>query len=147
MAIVCKTVRPMLSVCCLSCPVLSVCDFRALWPNGCTDQDETWHAGRSRPWPHCVRWGPSSPPVKEHSPPNFRPIRNATRIRQRVGSGSFRCQCPYSAKRMLICWTCCLLHPQYQGGGKKLRSEHYLKYRYQHRSNPLTTVQSLLHQS
>ena len=26
----------------------------------------TWHAGR--PWPHCVRWGPSSPPVKGHSP-------------------------------------------------------------------------------
>ena len=27
-----------------------------------------WHAGRTRPWPHCVRWGPSSPS------PNFRPI-------------------------------------------------------------------------
>jgi len=39
----------------------------ALWPNGWTDQDETWHAGRPRPWPHCVRWGPSSPP-KGHSP-------------------------------------------------------------------------------
>jgi len=25
------------------------------------DQDETWHAGRPWPWPHCVRWGPSSP--------------------------------------------------------------------------------------
>jgi len=24
---------------------LSVCDDRALWPNGWTDQDETWHAG------------------------------------------------------------------------------------------------------
>jgi len=48
-ATVCNTVRPMLSVCCLSvCPVLSclsVCDVRALWPNGWTDQDETWHAG------------------------------------------------------------------------------------------------------
>ena len=22
------------------------------------DQDETWLAGRPRPWPHCVRWGP-----------------------------------------------------------------------------------------
>jgi len=31
------------------------------WPNGWTDQDETWHAGRPRPWPHCVRWEPSSP--------------------------------------------------------------------------------------
>jgi len=26
------------------------------------DQDETWHAGRFRPRPHCVRRGPSSPP-------------------------------------------------------------------------------------
>jgi len=25
------------------------------------DQDETWHEGRSRPWPHCVRWGLRSP--------------------------------------------------------------------------------------
>jgi len=30
-----------------------------LWPNGWTDQDETWHAGRPRPWPHCIRWGAS----------------------------------------------------------------------------------------
>ena len=52
------------------CPVLSclsVCDVRALWPNGWTDQDETWRAGRPRPWPHCVRWGPSSHPPKGHS--------------------------------------------------------------------------------
>ena len=58
-ATVCKTVFPMLSVRCLSC--LSVCHVRALRPNGWTDQDETWHAwyaGRPRPWPHCVRWGP-----------------------------------------------------------------------------------------
>ena len=32
------------------------------------DQDETWHAGRPRPWPHCFRWGPSVPPPKRHSP-------------------------------------------------------------------------------
>jgi len=25
------------------------------------DEDETWHAGRRRLWPHCVRCGPSSP--------------------------------------------------------------------------------------
>jgi len=68
-AIVCKTVRPMLSVRCLSVlSCLSVCDVRALWPDGWTDQDETWHAGRPRPWPHCVRWGPSSPPLKGHFP-------------------------------------------------------------------------------
>jgi len=55
-ATVCKTVRPMRSDRCLSVclPVLSVCDVRALWPNGWTDQDETnWPAGRPRP--HCVR--------------------------------------------------------------------------------------------
>jgi len=34
------------------CPV---CDVGVLWPNGWTDQDETWHAGRLQPWPHCVR--------------------------------------------------------------------------------------------
>jgi len=41
---------------CLSCRVLScsVCDVGVLWPNGLTDQDETWHAGRPRLWPHCV---------------------------------------------------------------------------------------------
>jgi len=32
------------------------------------DQDETWQAGRLRPWLHCVRWGPSSPSPKWHSP-------------------------------------------------------------------------------
>jgi len=65
-ATVCKTVRPMPSVRCLSC--LSDCDVRALWPNGWTNQDETWHAGRTRPWPHCVRWGPSSPPQRGTAP-------------------------------------------------------------------------------
>ena len=65
---VCKTERFALcyrTVVCLS--VLSVCNVRALWPNGWTDQDETWHAGRPRSWPHCVRWGPSSPSPKGHS--------------------------------------------------------------------------------
>ena len=68
-ATVCKTVRPMPSDRCLSSPVLavclsvcvSVCNVRALWPNGWMDQDQTWRAGRPRPWPHCVRWGPSPP--------------------------------------------------------------------------------------
>jgi len=50
-ATVCKTVRPMLSDRCVS--VLSVCDVGVLWPNGWTDRDETWLAGRPRPWPHC----------------------------------------------------------------------------------------------
>ena len=54
----------MLSDRCLSCPVLSV---TLLWPNGLTDQGETRHAGKRRPWTHCVRWGPSSPSPKVHS--------------------------------------------------------------------------------
>jgi len=64
---VCKTVRPMLSDRCLSCPV-SVCNVGVLWPNGWMDQDETWHGGRPRPRSHCVRWGPSYSPKSGHSP-------------------------------------------------------------------------------
>jgi len=63
--------KPVIVVVCLSCPV---CDVRALWPNGWTDQGETWQAGRPWSWPHCVRWGPSSPFPKGHSPhPIFGP--------------------------------------------------------------------------
>jgi len=69
-ATVCKTVHPVLSDRCLSCPV---CDVGVLWPNGWMDQDETCHAGRPRPWPHCVRWGPSSPTPKGAEPPIFGP--------------------------------------------------------------------------
>jgi len=58
----------------LVCPVcLSFRDVRALWPNGWTDQDETWDAGTPRPWTHCVTWGPSSSHPKGHSPPIFGP--------------------------------------------------------------------------
>jgi len=53
-------VRPMLSDRSLSvCPV---CNFSVLLPNGWMDQDKAWHAGRPRPYAHCVRWGPSSTP-------------------------------------------------------------------------------------
>ena len=52
---------------------LSVCNAAVLWPNGWMDQDETWRAGRPRPWPRCIRWGPSSPFPKGIDP-NFRPI-------------------------------------------------------------------------
>ena len=53
------------TVVCLSvCFVCPVCDVRALWPNGWTDKDETWHSGRFRDWPHCLGWGPSSSPLK-----------------------------------------------------------------------------------
>jgi len=58
----------MLSDRCLSCPVCPICDVRALWPNGWMDQDETWHAGRPRPWPQCVRWGPAPPPQRGVAP-------------------------------------------------------------------------------
>ena len=65
----------MLSVRCLSClsVSLTLCDVGVLWPNGWTHQDETWQAGRPRPWPHCVRWGPSSPSPKGAQPPIFGP--------------------------------------------------------------------------
>ena len=53
--------------------VLPVCNVGVLWPNGWMDQDETWHAGRPRPWPHCVSWGPSSPSPIGAQPPIFGP--------------------------------------------------------------------------
>ena len=65
---VCKTVNPMISDRCLS-----VRNVGVLWPNGWTDQDEAWHAGRPQPWPHCDRCGPSSPSAKGAQPPIFGP--------------------------------------------------------------------------
>ena len=63
---VCKTVRLCYrTVVCLSC--LSVTLVTVLWPNGWMDQDGTRYGGRPRPARDCVRWGPSSPPVKGHS--------------------------------------------------------------------------------
>jgi len=53
---------------------LSVCDVGVLWLDGWMDQGGTWHGGRLRPWPHCVRWGPSSTSPKGAQPPNFQPI-------------------------------------------------------------------------
>jgi len=35
------------------------------------DHGETWHGGRPRRKPHCVRWGHSSPLKKGHSLPQF----------------------------------------------------------------------------
>jgi len=51
--------------------VCPVCGVGVLWPNGWMDQDETWHGGRPRPRPHCVRWGPSSPPKGAQPAPQF----------------------------------------------------------------------------
>jgi len=59
----------MLSDRCPVCPVLSVCNVGALWPNGWMDQDKTWHAGRPRPWSHCVIDGdPALPPQRGIAP-------------------------------------------------------------------------------
>jgi len=44
-----------------------------LWPSGWMDQDATWQGGRPRPWPHCVRWRPSSLSPKGAQPPIFGP--------------------------------------------------------------------------
>jgi len=63
--------------------------------NGWMDQD-TWYGGMPRPRPHCVRWGPISPPKKGHSPPLFGPClllpngwmdQDATLIGAKVGLG------------------------------------------------------------
>ena len=55
------------TVVCLVCPVLSVtlvyCGQTVGWI-----KMKTRHAGRPRPWPHCIRWRPNSPSPKEHSP-------------------------------------------------------------------------------
>ena len=52
-------------------PFFSPC---LLWPNGWMDQDATGYEGRPRPRPHCLRWGPSSPPKTGHSHPIFWPV-------------------------------------------------------------------------
>ena len=52
---------------------VGVSDVGVLWPNGWMDQDETWHGGRPRTRPLCVRLGPSSPSLKGAQPPIFGP--------------------------------------------------------------------------
>jgi len=37
-------------------PIFSPC---LVWPNGCMDQDGTWHVGGPQSRPHCARWGPA----------------------------------------------------------------------------------------
>jgi len=57
----------MLSDHCLS--VMSVClvsNVGVLWPNGWTDQGETWHTGRPRPCHIVLDGDPGSPPPKAH---------------------------------------------------------------------------------
>jgi len=79
---VCKTVRLMisvrcLSVClsiCLSCPdchsVLSVSDVGVLWPNGWIDQYDTWHGDGIGPG-HSVLDGDPAPPPERGTDPQF----------------------------------------------------------------------------
>ena len=53
-------------------PIFGPC---LLWSNGWMDQDATWYGGRPQPRPHCVRWGPSSPPKKGGTAaPSFQPM-------------------------------------------------------------------------
>jgi len=80
-ATVCKTVRHVLSyrclfVClsCMSCHVCPVFDVGVLWPNGCMDQYETWHAGTGLGPGHIVSDGdPAFPPPKGAETPIFGP--------------------------------------------------------------------------
>ena len=61
------------------CPVLTclaICDVGVFRPNVWADEDETWHASRPRPRPHCVTWGigdPAHPAQKRAQPPIFGP--------------------------------------------------------------------------
>jgi len=53
------------------CPSCPVCDVGVLSLNGWMDQVETWRAGRPRPTPHGVRWGPAPLPQRGTVPPQF----------------------------------------------------------------------------
>jgi len=73
-ATVSKTVRPMLSARCLSvtCVVLSSFVVLSVTLTGWMNQDETWHAGSPRSWPHCVRRELTSlSPKGAQPPPHF----------------------------------------------------------------------------
>jgi len=55
--------------------VYPVCNVGALWPNGWTDPDETWHAGRPASALATVCYMGPRPPKKGGScAPNFRPM-------------------------------------------------------------------------
>ena len=93
---VCKTVRPMLSD-----HVCPVCNVSVLWPNGWMNQDETWHAGRPRPWPHCVIRGSSSPRKGDTAaPPLFGPCllwpRSPSLATAELLFAQLTAQCPYT---------------------------------------------------
>jgi len=52
---------------------MSIVAKRLDWPNGWMDEDATWYESRSRPRPHYVRRGPSSPAKRHSSLPLFGP--------------------------------------------------------------------------
>ena len=68
-ATVCNTVCPIGPL-----SVLSVCDVRALWPNGWTDQDETCVQVGLSPGHIVLDGDPAPPPPKGAQPPNFPPM-------------------------------------------------------------------------
>jgi len=78
--------------------------------------------GRPRPWPHCVRWGPSYPALKGAQPPNFRPISAATNCLH----GS-RCHIVWrqaSTRRLCVRWGP-RSPPQKEGGAPKFSAHVY----------------------
>ena len=89
---------PVLSVC------LSVCDVGVLWLNGWMDQDETCHAGRPWPWPHCVRWGSAPPPQRGTAPPIFGPYL--------LWSNSWRSRCHLAWRQTSAQATLCYMGTQ-----------------------------------
>ena len=115
-----KTVSPTLWDRCLSvCPV---CNVGVLWPNGWMDQDETWYGGRPRPWPQCVRWGPSSPFPKGTQPPIFGPclLWSNDRLSQLLLSFcSITCSLLYCLLYFLLCSFPPSPSILYPGGGLK----------------------------
>ena len=48
--------------------------------HGCMYHDTTWYGGRPQPKRRCVRWGPSSPTLKGHSPQFTANVRSAKRL-------------------------------------------------------------------
>ena len=83
---------------CLSCLFVS----GVLWPNGSTEQDETWHAGTSRPWPHCVRREPSSSHQRGTAPPIFGPY--LLRINGCMGQDATWYEGRPRPKRLCVTW-------------------------------------------
>jgi len=51
-------------------PIFGPC---LLWANGWMDEDAAWYGSRSRPRPHCTRWGASYRERVTAAPPLFGP--------------------------------------------------------------------------